>query len=61
LSVLSVCDVGVLWPNGWKDQDATWYGGRPRPKPHCVRWGCSSPWKRHSTPPHVSALLFIVV
>jgi len=21
--VLSVCDVGVLWPNGWMDQDAT--------------------------------------
>jgi len=36
---LSVCDVGVLWPNGWMDQDATWYGGRQ----HCVRWGPSSP------------------
>ena len=22
-----------------KDQDATWYGARPRPRPHCVRWG----------------------
>jgi len=21
----------LLWPNGWMDQDATWYGGRPRP------------------------------
>jgi len=20
-----------LWPNGWMHQDATWYGGRPRP------------------------------
>jgi len=28
-----------LWPNGWMDQDKTWYGGRPRPWPHCVRWG----------------------
>jgi len=28
---LSLCDVGVLWPNGWMDSDATWYGGRPRP------------------------------
>jgi len=26
-----VCDVGVLWPNGWMDQDATWHGDRPRP------------------------------
>jgi len=25
------------------DQDATWYGGRTRPRPHCVRWGPSSP------------------
>jgi len=23
LSVLSVCDVGLLWPNGWMDQDET--------------------------------------
>ena len=21
----------LLWPKGWMDQDATWYGGRPRP------------------------------
>jgi len=34
--VLSVCDVGVLWPNGWTDQDETWHGGRPRPLPNCV-------------------------
>jgi len=25
----------LLWPNGWMDQDATWYGSRPRPRPHC--------------------------
>jgi len=30
LSVLSVCDVGVLLPNGWMDQDET-LRGRPRP------------------------------
>jgi len=39
---LSVCD-SVLWPNGWMDQDETWHAGRPRPWPHCVRWGPSSP------------------
>ena len=22
----------LLWPDGWMDQDATWYGGRPRPR-----------------------------
>ena len=29
----------LLWPNGWMDQDATWYGGRPRPRPHYTRRG----------------------
>jgi len=28
MSVLYACDVGVLWPNGWMDQNATWYGDR---------------------------------
>jgi len=28
-------DQCLLWPNGWMDQDARWYGGRLRPKPHC--------------------------
>jgi len=28
----------LLWPNGWMDQDATWYGGRSRPWSLCVRW-----------------------
>jgi len=31
----------LLWPNGCMDQDATWYGGMPRPRRHCVRWGPS--------------------
>jgi len=26
----------------WMDQDATWYGGKPRPRRRCVRWGRSS-------------------
>ena len=33
----------VLWPNGCMDQDATCYGGRHRPRRHCVRCGPSSP------------------
>jgi len=39
----------LLWPNGWMDQDATWYGGRPRPWLHCDRWG-PSPSQRHTAP-----------
>jgi len=54
LSVLSVCNVGVLWSNGWMDQDETWRGGRPQYRPHCVRWEPSSPKKGHSRP-HFSA------
>jgi len=33
----------LLWPNGWIDQDATWYQGRPRPRPHCVTWRFNPP------------------
>jgi len=41
----------ILWPNSWMDQDATWYGGRPRPRLHCLRWRPSSPaLKGHSSP-----------
>ena len=42
------CPVGQcpLWPNCWMDLDATWYGGRPRPRRLCARWGPSSPRKK---------------
>jgi len=42
----------VLWPNGWMDQDDTWHVGRPRPRPHCARWGPSSPPQREGAHPH---------
>jgi len=52
LFCLSVCNVGVLWPNGWIHQDATCYGGRPRPRRHCVRCGPRSlPQKWTQQPP----------
>ena len=49
-----------LWPNGWMDQDVTWYGGRPRPRRHCVRWGPASPSPRRgrSLPPQFSAHVY---
>jgi len=40
-----IFDPCLLWPKGWMDQDATWYGDRPRPRRHCVKWGQS-----HSSP-----------
>jgi len=50
LCVLSVSDVGVLWPNAWMDQDETWHGGRPQPRPHRIRWGPSSPSPKGAQP-----------
>jgi len=38
----------LLWPNGWTDQDATWYRSKPRPRRHFVRWGPNCPQKRHN-------------
>jgi len=48
--VCPVCHVRALWPNGWTDQDETWQAGRPRPWPHCVRWGPSSPSPKGHSP-----------
>jgi len=52
LSAMSVWNVGVLWPNGWMDQDTTWQAGWPRPRRHCVRWGCSSPTEMGTADPY---------
>jgi len=46
--VFSLC---LLWPNGWMDQDATWYGGMPQCRPHCGRWRPSSSSKKGAQPP----------
>jgi len=52
-SVCPVCDVGALRPNVWVDQDETWRAGRPRPWPHCVRWGPTSPSPKGNSPPPI--------
>jgi len=36
----------LLWRNGWMDQDATWYEGKPRPRRYCVIWGSCSPLEK---------------
>ena len=46
-SIVGLC---LLRPNGWMDQDATWYGGRPRPTRHCVRWGPAPPSLKGQSP-----------
>jgi len=39
-----------LWPNGWMHQDGTWHGGGPWSRPHCARWGPSSPPQKRAEP-----------
>jgi len=46
-----IFDPRLLWPKGCMDQDATWYGGRPRYTRHYVRWGPIFARKGHSSPP----------
>ena len=41
----------LLRPNGCMDQDATWYGGRPRPTRHCVRWDTAPLTRKGAKPP----------
>ena len=48
----------VLRPNGCMDQDATWYGGRPWPRPHCVRLGPSFPFPKGAQPPIFGPCVF---
>ena len=39
----------LLWPNGWMDEDATWYGSRPR---YMLNGDTAPPRKGHSSPPY---------
>jgi len=50
-----IFDPCLWYPNGYMDQDATWYGGRPRPRPHCARWGPRSPSPESGHRPQFSA------
>jgi len=45
-----VCDVGVLWLNGWMDQDATWHADILRPLATLCYMGIQLPQKG-DTPP----------
>ena len=50
----------LLWPNGWMDEDAAWYGGRPRPRPHCTRRGPSSLERGTAAPPPLIGLCLLL-
>ena len=49
----------MLWPNGCMDQDATWYEGRPRTRPHCGKWEPSS-LSRAQPPPNFRPMPIVV-
>jgi len=40
----------LLWPNGWMDQDATWYEVRPRPGRIVLHWKLAPLPKRGTAP-----------
>jgi len=52
-----LCDVGVLWPNGWMDTMplGTEVGSA---RQHYVRWGPSSSTERATAVPHFSAHVY---
>jgi len=50
----------LLWLNGWMDQDATRYEGRPRPRPHCVRLGIQLPPLKKGTAPNFWLMSIVV-
>jgi len=48
----------LLWPNGWKNQDATSYGGKPRPRRRCVGLGSQLHLERAQPPVFGPCLLW---
>jgi len=61
LSVLSClsCNVGVLWPNGWIDQNVTWHTEVGLSQGHIVLDGDGRPSSRHGkghSSPHTFAV-----
>jgi len=47
----------LLWPNGWMDQDVTWYGGPD----HIVLDGDPAPPKRGTTAPHFWSMSIVAM
>jgi len=56
--VCPVCNVRVLWPNGWTDQDATWYGGIGLGPGDIVLGGDPAARKRGHNIPYFSAHVY---
>jgi len=50
----------LLRPNGCMDQDATWYGGRHRPRRLRVRWGPAPLHQNERSPPNFRPMFIVV-
>jgi len=48
----------LLWPNCWMDQGGTCHGGGPWSRPHCARWGHSSPPQKRVRAPQFLAHVY---
>ena len=53
-----ILNPGLLWPNGWMDQDGTCHRGRPQPRRLCVRWGPAPSPKNWRSPSPYSAYFY---
>jgi len=49
--VCPVCDLGVLWPDSWMDQDETWFQVSLGPGHTVLDGDPTPPWKRAQQPP----------
>jgi len=49
----------LLWPNGWMNEDASWYGGRFQPRGICVRWVPRSPRQKGRRSPTLQFLAHV--
>ena len=58
LSVCPVCNVGVLRPNGWMDQDETWHRGIGLSPGHIVLDWDRAPQRGTAAPPLLSAHVY---
>ena len=56
--VCRVYDVGVLWPNGWIDQDETWRAGRLGPGYIVLHGDQAPPTPKEHNPPIFGPYLF---
>ena len=55
-----VCNVGVLWPNGWMDQDESWHAGMLGPGHIVLDGDPSPPPQRGTAPPNFRPISVVV-